>query len=222
MEELLRLAIEDQEKEKQQEKKHEDSGNTDKENDSFRRAAEAADRGQLWTAARPLRGSKLLPPTEATAEAIEQLYQTNDEAQRRTDAAFAAASFSPNCDVQYQNVLAHIRDAKRQAHPGPSGERNSHIASLLAWHRGLDILTQWVRLWADRRLDPAFTEPWIEAKVIGGDKGGGKAKPIAFEEMLLKLVTSSTLRAHVSQIRRAVGSYQYGIYHEGGTCKDGR
>ena len=82
-----------------------------------------------------------------------------------------------------------------------------------------------MKLWADR----TFTEPWIHAKVIGGDKGGGKARPIAFEEMLLKLVTSSILKAHVSQIRRAVGSCQNGIYHEGGapeiawknTCQDG-
>ena len=49
----------------------------------------------------------------------------------------------------------------------------------------MPILTQWVQLWADRRLDLAFTEPWIQAKVIGGDKGGGKTRPIAFEEMLL-------------------------------------
>ena len=30
------------------------------------------------------------------------------------------------------------------------------------------------------------------------------------------MVTSSTLRTHISQIRRAAGSYQFGIYHEGG------
>ena len=198
------------------EKKNEGPGTTDKEDDSFRRAAEAADRGQLRTAARLLRGSKLLPPTEATADAIEQLYQTSNEAQRRTDAAFIAAPLSPKCDVRQQHVLTHIRDAKRQAHPGPSGERNSHIASPLVSPRGLTVLTQWVQLCPDKKLDPAFTEPWLQAKVIGGDKGGGKARPIAFEEMLLKLVTSSILRAHVSQVRRAAGSYQYGIYHEGG------
>ena len=52
--------------------------------------------------------------------------------------------------------------------------------------------------------------------MIGGDKGGGKARPIAFEEMLLKMVISSMLRAHISQVRRAAGEYQVGIYHEGG------
>ena len=92
----------------------------------------------------------------------------------------------------------------------------SHISALLVSPRGLQVLSQWVQLWADKRLDPAFTEPWLQAKVIGGDKGGGKARPIAFEEMLLKMVTPSILRAHISQVRRAAGTYQLGIYHEGG------
>ena len=180
------------------------------------RAAQAADRGQLRTAARLLRGSKLLPPTDATADAIEQLCQTSDEAQKRTDGAFQETTHWLKSDVRQQHVLSHIRDAKRQAHPGPSGERNSHISSLLVSPRGLQVLTQWVQLWADKRLDPAFTEPWLQAKVIGGDKGGGKARPTAFEEMLLKMVTSSMLRAHISQVGRAAGAYQFGIYHEGG------
>ena len=89
-------------------------------------------------------------------------------------------------------------------------------ATLLMSPRGLQVLTQWAQLWADKRLDPAFTESWLQAKVIGGDRGGGKARPIAFEEMLLKMVTSSTLRAHVSQVWRATGAHQFGIYHEGG------
>ena len=54
------------------------------------------------------------------------------------------------------------------------------------------------------------------ALVAGQGRGGGKARPIAFEGMLLKMVTSSTLRAHISHVRRAAGAYQYGIYHEGG------
>ena len=140
------------------------------------------------------------------ADAIEQLYQTGGEAQKRTDDAFEGTTHWLRSDVRQQHVLTHIRDAERQAHPGPSGERNSHISALLISLRGLTVLTQWVQLWADRRLDPAFTEPWLQAKVIGGDKGGGKARPVAFEEMLLKMVTSSILRAHISQVRRAAGA----------------
>ena len=49
-----------------------------------------------------------------------------------------------------------------------------------------------------------------------GDKGGGKARPIAFEDMLTKMVTGSILRAHISQVRRAAGAYHFGIDHRGG------
>ena len=75
-------AIEDQEKQEQLEKGDEGPGETDKENDRLLRASKAAERGQLRTAARLLTGSKLLPPTEATADAIEQLCQTGGEAQK--------------------------------------------------------------------------------------------------------------------------------------------
>ena len=175
LEQLLTGLIEDQEKQKEQERRSEGPGEIDKESDRLLKAAQAADRRQLRTAARLLRGSKLLPPTEATADAIEQLYQTSNDAHKRTDGAFEAPMHFLKSDVRQQHVLTHIRDAKRQAHPGPSGERNSHISALLVSPRGLSILKQLVQLWADRRLDPAFTEPWIQAKVIGGDKGGGKA-----------------------------------------------
>ena len=134
----------------------------------------------------------------STTEAIGQLCQTSDAAQKRTNTAFEPFAYSPKSHVWQQHILTHIRDAKRQAHPGPSGEGKSHISALLASQRGLVILTKWKQLWADKKLHPSSAEPWLQAKVIGGDNGGGKARPIAFEEMLLKLVTSSILRAHIS------------------------
>ena len=73
---------------------------------------------------------------------------------------------------------------------------------------GLPLLIQWVQLCADSRLDAAITEPWLQGKVIGGDNGWEKVEIEAFKGMLLKLVTSSTLRAHISQVRRAGGSCQ--------------
>ena len=95
LEQLLKGAIDDQETEKQRERKDEGPGTTDKENDSFRRATEAADRGQLRTAARLLRGSMLLPPTEATADAIEQLCQTSNEAQRPHERCIRRSTILP-------------------------------------------------------------------------------------------------------------------------------
>ena len=117
----------------------------------------------LWSTT-PL--SHLLP-TEATADAMEPLYQTTDAAQKRTSAPFEPPSHFPKSDVQQQHTLTHIRDAMRQPHPGPSGERNSHISALLVSPCGLVTLTKWVQLWADKKLDPAFTEPCPKSSCCG-------------------------------------------------------
>ena len=61
LEQLLRGLIEDQEKQKQKERRSEGPGEADGEKDRLLRAAQAADRGQLRTAARLLRGSKTSP-----------------------------------------------------------------------------------------------------------------------------------------------------------------
>ena len=165
LEQLLRGLMEVQEKQKQQEKRSEGPGSTDAESDRLLRAAQAVDRGQLRTAARLLRGSKLLPPTEATADAIELLYQTSNDAQKRTAGAFEVPTHSLKSDVRQQHATAtfqlfwYHRAACRYSRNGYNYGRTGGLT--------------------------AFTEPWIQAKVIGGDKGGGKARPIAFEEMLL-------------------------------------
>ena len=81
-EQLLHGDTDDQEKqEKQEARGREGPGVTDTEDDKLLFAAKAANRGQLWTAARLSRGSKLLSPTEAAADAIDQLCQTSDTAQ---------------------------------------------------------------------------------------------------------------------------------------------
>ena len=61
LEQLLNGAIADQQEQKQQVRGKEGPGVTDTENDRLLRAATAADRGQLRTAARLPRGSKTPP-----------------------------------------------------------------------------------------------------------------------------------------------------------------
>ena len=181
------------------------------------RAAVAADRGQLRAAARLLRGERLLPPTTATADAICDLYQLSADAAERTTKAFEGGPPKQlKADLRQSHVRDHIRLARRHAHPGPSGERNSHVAALLSSPRGLHVLTRWASAWANHSLPPALVSPWLQAVVIGGDKGAGKARPIAFEEVLLKLATSATVRAQLPNVRRAAGQYQFGVYHSGG------
>ena len=189
---------------------------TEDENDRFLKAAKAADRGQLRTAARPLRGFKLLPPTEATADAIEQLYQTSDAAQKPTDAAFEPFAHVATSHSSTSLHTSVMHSDKRIQDRAESETATSQLSCVSTRSSDADEMS-WVQLWADKELDPAFTEPWLQAKVIGGDKGGGEARPIAFRgDAPLKLVTSSILRGHISQVRRAAGSYQYGFYDEGG------
>ena len=162
----------------------------------MRRAATAADRGQLRTAARLPNMSKLLSATEISAAGIALLHQTDASGQARRGCAFQRHADTLRCDARPQHAISHIRDAARHARPAPIGERGSHLAVLLTSPRGLRLLNQLGMLWSDRRLASAFSEPWILAKVIGGDKGGGKARPVAMEEMLLQVATPLTLRAH--------------------------
>ena len=108
------------------------------------------------------------------------------------------------------------RQTHRHAHRQTGRQTNRHRQTQTDRDRQRQTETDNVR--EEMTQFVIWTLEWTHdfGQVIGGDKGGGKARPIAFEEVLLKLVTSSILRAHVSQDRRAAGSYQYGIYHEGG------
>ena len=106
------------------------------------------------------------------------------------------------CDVRPQHVLSHIRDTL--------GRVECTTATYeLFW--GVPWFTQWVQLWTDRRLD-AFTEPWLQAKVIGGDEGGqGETDRICR--------CSSNWSHHRSSsnfVWRAAGAHFCGIYHAGG------
>ena len=145
----------------------------------------------------------------ATADAITDLYITSEQGRSKTAAAVQPArGAKTKASVQAKHVKNHIRDARRHAHPGPSGERNSHIAALLASPRGLAVLTRWASVWANHDLPEDFTKPWLQAMAIGGDKGKGKARPIAFEETLLKLASSATIRSQLPAVCGAAGTNQ--------------
>ena len=102
-EQLLHGVTDDQEKqEKQEARGREGPGVTDTEDDKLLKAAKAAKREQLWTAARLSRGSKLLSPTEATADAIGQLCQTSDTAKN-------GRAHPSRSDVRQQHGVTHIR-----------------------------------------------------------------------------------------------------------------
>ena len=203
LEQLLHGAIEDQEKQTQQKRGSEGPGATDTEdeNDRLLRAAKAADRGQSRTAARLFRGPKLLPPTEAAAEAVERRYRTSDAAQQRTDAAFESLPQSPKSYVRQQHIPTHMRDAIRTS------------ASKTEWRaKQVHFSSRVVATW------PVGAH--TRGTIVGRQESQGDRRRQGEEarqgRLPLRIVTSSTLRAHISKVRKVAGSYQFGMYREGG------
>ena len=134
LEQLMNDAINDQEKQTQQEKESKGPGamDTENENDRFLRAAGPADRGQLRTSPRLLTRLKLLPPTETTADAIEQLYQTSDAAQKRTKILHLSRSRNSRKATSDRNTSSRTSETQEdKLTPGPSGERNgTHFSTV--------------------------------------------------------------------------------------------
>ena len=122
-------------------------------------------------AARLLRSSKLLPPTEATSDAIERFYQMSDAAQSRTNAAFEPFAQFPKSDVRQQHVLTHSRHAEKTSSPTTEWRaQQSHLgtAGVATWP--CDTHEMGCNCGRDKKLDSAISEPWLQVKVIGGDK----------------------------------------------------
>ena len=103
---------------------------TDTESESLR--AVEADRGQLRTAARLFRGSTLLSPTEATADAT-----TSDTAQNGRTSLSKIPRIARRATSDSNTSSRTSVKKKRQVHPGLRGERNSHISAFLVSLRGL-------------------------------------------------------------------------------------
>ena len=166
---------------------------TENENERFLRAAKEADRGQLRTAARLLRGFKAPHGSRSDYAALTKRMMPHRNGRTLHSRRLHIPRRVTSDSNTYSRTSAMQEDRRTQA------VEKETATFQLSWCRNGDNC-----------------ELRLQAKVIGGDRGGGKARPIVFEEMLLKLVTSSILRAHVSQVRRAAGSCPFGINHEGG------
>eukprot|EP00969_Alexandrium_andersonii_P156992 6939680-Alexandrium_andersonii.AAC.1 len=85
--------------------------------------------------------------------------------------------------------------ARGFAHCGPAGELNTHIAATLRSPHAQQTWVRWANAWAGQALPAVVRQPWLRMIGIGGDKGGGKARPIVFQEVLFKLAASTIARA---------------------------
>ncbi|CAK0844641.1 unnamed protein product, partial [Prorocentrum cordatum] len=71
----------------------------------------------------------------------------------------------------------------------------------------------------ERKQLPAFIrQPWLHMQLIASDKGGGKARPIVFQEVLFKLAAGTISRAELHRVSAHVGSNQHALGAESGTA----
>ena len=176
-------------------------------------AAEKAEDGCLRTAARLLQGDAVLPSCPATADAVEALYALEpgpDLPERRRGAVHAIAP---------HRVLQRVRRARGTAHPGPCGERNTHLHALCGSPHASVTLARWVNSWLHTDLSIGFRTPWMTCGLVALDKGQGKPRPIVFQECLLKLATGSIVDTCAPELRAGAGAWQRGVYDPGGTTQ---
>ena len=175
-------------------------------------AAERAEDGCTKSASRLLRGDAVLPSTADTVDAVEALYRTGPPTPLQIPPARNGAVTA----VQARYIMNRLRKIRGTAHPGPSGERNTHLQALRSSPACTSTLTQWVNTWLRPDLSISFRQPWLTCGLVPLDKGEGKPRPIVFQESLLKLATGSTVDANAQTLRKAAGSWQKGVYDEGG------
>ena len=176
-------------------------------------AAERAEDGCLRTAARLLQGDAVLPSCPATADAVEQLYRTE------RCAPLPPMHKKGVRQVQAATLARRIHQIRGSAHPGPGGERNYHVRALLQSPHGNKTLLRWVNSWLKPGLSVSFKRPWMHCGMVPLDKGNGKARPIVFQEALLKLSTGAIADTTASEVRAAAGDFQMGVNHPGSTTQ---
>ena len=179
--------------------------------------AGAADEGDLRKAKRLLMQQKLLPPTEDTFEKICKLFPDIQEEQKayQPQPPQGAHYFQP---VKEKHIADFARGCRRAAHPGPSGERNAHIVTAMRAIRAKQVLTRWANAWASKALPIQARQIWLQMIGIGGDKGGGKARPIVFQECLFKLAAGAIAKSQDRLISERVGKRQYAAGPRPGTA----
>ena len=176
-------------------------------------AAARAEDGCLRTAARLLMGDAVLPRSPETADKVAGLY--------RMDAGPALLRRRRGAvhQIAQRQVIRRAQKARGSAHPGPAGERNSHIHSLLASPHAGKTLARWVNLWLHVEPSAAFRGPWMCSGLTPLDKGGGKPRPIVFQEALLKVATGTVVDVCSTELKQAAGEWQHGVYDKGGTIQ---
>ena len=188
--------------------------------ETYRQAALAADTGDLRKAKRLLMGMRLLPATTETYDKIVALFPEPNAAEAAFDPHPPIAAVKhPRAPVHAKHVVDFVRSCERQAHAGPAGERNAHISTAMRCPRAANTLARWANLWATAAIPLQARIPWLQMIGIGGDKGGGKARPLVFQETLFKLAAGCISQAEDRKISAQVGTMQFAAGARPGTAQ---
>ena len=91
-----------------------------------------------------------------------------DDTERRaqTLAAMRARALHASCPtLRMKHLRARVWRLKSVASPGPRGWRNTHVQAMARTRGGMQLLMQWVMLWARAKATPDLAETWTAALV---------------------------------------------------------
>ena len=104
------------------------------------------------------------------------------------------------------------------AEPGPSGQRNSHLARLRQVPDGIQALRTWAGMWNQGKVLASTSLLWtagIFTPIDCGEKPetrtGRKLRPITLTENLIKFTDSVGIDEHVAEVKRVFEPGQLGI-----------
>ena len=197
---------------------------TDAQQKNYTRAVRKAVDGGLKQAKVALESGPEVPRDESTMLELCRLVAVDvDDAERRaqTLAAMRARALHAACPtLRMKHLRSRVWRLKSVASPGPSGWRNTHVQAVARTRGGMQLLMQWVMLWARAKATPDLAETWTaalvhpvdcgDARTPPGEPARRKLRPIACSEALMKLAETIVIDANESQLRTAMRPHQLG------------
>ena len=180
--------------------------------------------GGLKQAKAALESGPEVPRDELTMLELCRLVAVDvDDAERcaQTVAAMRArALHAARPPLRMKHFRFRVWRLKRVASPRPSGWRNTNVQAVARARGGMQLLMQWVMLWARAKATPDLAETWTatlvhpidcgDARTAPGEPARRKLRPIACSEALVKLAETIVIDANESQLRAAMRPHQLG------------
>ena len=186
-------------------------------------AVNKARAGNVRGAVQILTGEGVAEGTAETEAAMRALVleqqppgESPEELERELTAATADLARHGGPRPHARMVRRRLRCLRSGAAPGASGWRNSHIAMLSDSDDGLGWLLEWARTWADGAVLGEAARLWARGVLVPLKRPGGKLRPIALTEALLKLAESIVIDAVFPVLRRHFHMSQFSVREAAG------